>query len=455
MGGMGRLGIVAVGAALAVYLAAPNVDACGACFHEQQQKSPTQVTGHRMVLSLSTTQTTLYDQIEYTGSPQSFAWVLPIQGVVQVGLSSDLMFAQLDAWTSVLVSSPPFSCPGGGGGCVVGSGTGPSSATSGGGGGIGETEGGVEVIAEEVVGPFETVQLSSADPQALQSWLASRGYFVPPDIAPIIDAYVADGFDFLAVKLVPGANVQAMRPLSVTMPGAGPVLPLRMVAGGTGAQTLLTLWIVSEGRYQPQNFPWFVIDSGDLVWDFDTKSSNYKTLRADGFSASGGYGWLVESAEPIALGVFEQDLLNRVILDPAASGYGDGDATSATVEAQQDLTTLAGGVDRASAWVTRLRGELVRAALADDLVLEAADSQFTVPRSMVAFESVGTPYCPPNPPPPNCTSVGGFGDGDEPDVEVDAHDGSGCGCAMPSHSGKTAALLALLALGVTLWRRRS
>ena len=43
-----------------------------------------------------------------------------------------------------------------------------------------------------------------------------------------IDAYVAEGSDFLVMKLVPGQGVDSMRPVRVTSPGAGLTLPLRM-----------------------------------------------------------------------------------------------------------------------------------------------------------------------------------------------------------------------------------
>src|SRR5262245_45666116 len=68
-------------------LHATDADACGGCLINQQES--TQVTGHRMVLSISNDRTTLWDQITYSGDPTSFAWVLPIKGTVEIGLSSD------------------------------------------------------------------------------------------------------------------------------------------------------------------------------------------------------------------------------------------------------------------------------------------------------------------------------------------------------------------------------
>ena len=56
-----------------------DATACGGCFHPPKQTA-TDITDERMLLAVSPTQTTLYDQIEYSGNPSSFAWVLPIHG---------------------------------------------------------------------------------------------------------------------------------------------------------------------------------------------------------------------------------------------------------------------------------------------------------------------------------------------------------------------------------------
>src|SRR5262249_32646245 len=115
----------------------------------------------------------------------------------------------------------------------------------------------VDVIAQAVVGPYEMVQLHSSDPGALSGWLSSHGYVVPASLEPIVTSYVDEGFDFLALKLVPGAGVSSMRPVRISFDGASPVLPLRMVALGTGATTPITLWVLAEGRYEPVGVPTF------------------------------------------------------------------------------------------------------------------------------------------------------------------------------------------------------
>src|SRR4051812_29367044 len=84
--------------------------ACGAGFPGGPEK--TQVTGHKMIFSISQVETTLWDQFSYAGDPTSFAWVLPIKGNVTVGLSSDALFQNLEAQTGVGVNPPPSPCPG-------------------------------------------------------------------------------------------------------------------------------------------------------------------------------------------------------------------------------------------------------------------------------------------------------------------------------------------------------
>ena len=59
------------------------------------------------------------------------------------------------------------------------------------------------------------------------------------------------------MKLLPNMGVQAMRPVRVTSAGASLSLPLRMAAVGTGAIVGITIWVVSDGRYEPQNYPFF------------------------------------------------------------------------------------------------------------------------------------------------------------------------------------------------------
>jgi MYXO-CTERM domain-containing protein len=432
-----------VGAASLSIVTAEDARACGGCFHEPTSQNATVVTDHRMAFSVSPAQTTLYDQIEYSGSPASFAWVLPVHGQVTVGLSSDLVFQALDQATqTTILAPPPPQCPScncnvADGGAALFSGTSPQR---------GAQDHGVTVTVHQVVGPYETVQLhptSTSDTGALTSFLDANSYGVPPNVDPVIAAYVSEGFDFLALRLAPGQGVQDMRPISVTTPGAGLTLPLRMVAAGTGATVGITLWVIAAGRYEPQNFGQFVISAADLVWDWSAQTSNYTTLRSQKETALHNTVWQVESSLDLAPYTIE----NVVLQDPAAAAYEmapaiDGGPNPSSVDAggllpiearAQDLQTLF-PTQGAPVRITRLRADLSQAALGQDLVLQASADQSVLSNNYQAEKSVNDkavcPSCP-------CRA-------------------SGCATSHPaaSRGGSMETLAALLGLGIVLLRAR-
>lgn len=316
----------ATGAALSVSAVAALVvgswsreaEACGGCFTPpptQPNDPGTVVAAHRMVLSVSPQQTILWDQIQYTGAPAEFAWVLPVKPGARVEIGSDAFFDVLDAATQPSVRPPRLTCgvlpPGD---CSIGS----VGATSSFGCAAEEAidvpqetiipADPVHVVSRGSAGPYETVVLHADEPDALPKWLTKHGYSIPVDIAPLIETYVAEGFDFAALRLLPSAGVQQMRPVRVVMQGAVTSLPLRMVAAGTGARTAVTLFVISEGRYAPQNFAEATMPWSLLRWDYGDGSSNFSTLRAD--ALKNGKEFLVTYAM--------KDPLFGAVLDPTA-----------------------------------------------------------------------------------------------------------------------------------------
>jgi hypothetical protein len=178
-----------------------------------------------------------------------------------------------------------------------------------------------------------------------------------------------------------------------------------MVAAGTGATTAITLWVVGEGKYEPQNFPSFTIREQDLVWDWDAQRSNYGDLKATQFERSGGHAWLFEAAEPLNPWAFDE-LLYFAETNPVESGYADDDGLNAVVNATADIERLTAGTDPATRWISRLSGELSRDALTTDLALQASADQSSVNRWFYIENAIGTPpECPP--PPTAATTASG------------------------------------------------
>jgi hypothetical protein len=412
------LGLAAAASAL-TFVGEREAAACGGCFHPPTQ-TVTDITDERMLLSVSQTQTTLYDQIQYSGSPTSFAWVLPIHGTVQVGLSADVLFDSIDAVTATQITPPVPDSPGPPADCI-----GPSAPVLGGaaaGADAGTTDvGTVTVTKQQNVGPYETVQLHATDASALNNWLVQNGFTLPAAVLPVIDAYVTEGFDFLAMKLLPNVGIQAMRPVRVTMPGASVSLPLRMASIGTGATVGITIWVVSEGRYQPQNFPFFHIEDSALIWDWTTSSSNYTALRASNEAALNGAGWEIESAITLS-----QQLISSVVLSggqynpyggfgsappsdasqdylpvgtPDDGGLDDGGTAdggayeSADQVRNDDIAALFAGISGQNAFITRMRSDLSHTAMTNDFIVQASPDQSELSNIRQVTQSVNL-QCP-------------------------------------------------------------
>ncbi|MBP9112043.1 MAG: DUF2330 domain-containing protein [Polyangiaceae bacterium] len=369
--------------------------ACGGCFVPPENN--TIVTDHRMILAIGSNETTLYDQIRYQGSPESFAWVLPIRGEAKVGVSSDAVFAALDEISQVQVIAPPINCPSSGGGCMSSSSDFSSSPTA------AENER-VTVLRQETVGPYETVQLRSSDPGALNKWLSEKGYRITPEIEPVIASYVREKFDFLALKLVPGQSVRSMKPVRVSTPGASPVLPLRMVAAGAGASVGITLWTLGDGRWEPQNFPKFVVSEKDLIWNWAENASNFKALRAKQNTDLGGSAWEIESSIAISTSSLAGRVRSiatysetypyegRLADEYPVTNDGMGTVVSNTEQNfQDDMGHLFG--NKSSIRVTRMRADLPQASLAADLALQASQDQALLPVTRNVTREADEPQC--------------------------------------------------------------
>ncbi len=372
--------------------------ACGGCFVPPEDA--TVVTDHRMILSVGQGESTLYDQIRYQGLPSEFAWVLPISGEATVGLSADTLFATIGGFTQTQVIPPPRNCPQGPN-CNSNFGATSASEDSRSAGASPQSPPDVTVTKVENVGPYATVQLQSTNAEALNAWLAENKFTVPADVKPVIAQYVKENFNFLAMKLRPGANVQAMRPVRVTTKGPQVVLPLRMVAAGTGPIVGITLWVVGQGRYEPTNFPTFAVKSEELIWDWTKEASNFKTLREERAAAGKNRSWEIESAFRLPVSQITAPLENGGRFGaPSTGDYTDvpaangNPAKSAADVRKEDLDVLFGKKRASEVFVTRLRTDIAHAALTEDLLLQAPADQSIFSNIRQVTREANEPLCP-------------------------------------------------------------
>lgn len=353
---------------LAIPLLEPRAaEACGGCFSPPE--TVTTVDSHRMVVSLSATETILWDQIRYSGSPEDFVWVLPVPSEeARVELGSEDFFVLLEAQSAPVILAPPPPRTFCGQSASVGCGFGGAAADDS--PAAADAGTGVEVHREETVGPYETVVISSRETGALQLWLGENGYAVPPAVIPTMEWYANAGNAFVVLRLAPGEDTTAMQPIRVRYPGYMASFPLRMVKVGAAQLLELSLWIIADQRYETANYPTVQIDPSRLAWDWNQGRSRYPELFDQTIDEAGGNAWIVEHAS-----ILEGE-------------YWDS-WTGATYSAPDDVAAAIANVP--GRFVTRLRTRMLLDHLGEDLELRQSANNSFVDRNLTPGLEIDRP----------------------------------------------------------------
>lgn len=372
-----RAALATVLAGLAPLATPSEASACGGCFHPPEG-APSPVTGHRMAVAISPRETTLWDQIEYSGRPEDFVWALPVAGSATVELADNAFFEALVQQTAITLVAPPpprttcaDACEDG----FVGFGGSDSAAR------LGE-DGGVTVLHEGVVGPYATATISSEDPSALLDWMNENGYRVPAAMLPTIEHYVGLGMNFVVLRLRPSSNVTRMQPVRVTVPGLSTTFPLRMVAAGVEVSVELEIFVFAESRIEAANFGNAEVDRAAVSFDWASRTFDYDARYEDALFAGEGTGtnWVTEYA-----GAASSSIGSYTSWAP--------DGTSTTAAADWAVVTRA--ID--APYLTRMRTRLPVSELGVDLELQMSEgADLTQTRIQVTRElnRPAEPDCP-------------------------------------------------------------
>jgi hypothetical protein len=364
-----------------------SAEACGGCFAPPNRVQT--VTDHRMVLAVSSAQTTLWDQFSYTGSPETFSWILPVRNGpnVQLALADDLFLSALDTFTApqVVLPRPPQACSVGRG-FAAGA---PMFAAS----DAGSANNGVNVFREDVVGPYAIAVIGGNDAMAIVTWLTDNGFSVPASVRPVIDYYVGIRSDFLALKLRAGASVNRMNPVRVTVPGYAPTLPLRMVSAGVSDKVGLSLVVIGSTTYRAANFANVELADTDLVWDWQAPSrlgfaEDFRAAQRRLVQPYNGAAWVTESgirsnrfalerlAANTAFAPGRNGLPRTPVCPPPEMMQG---MECVEPSATEDMRVALTGLNADGVVLSRLRSELPASALDRDLQLEAGSATLRDP----------------------------------------------------------------------------
>jgi hypothetical protein len=246
---------IAVG--LLVVGAARESDACGGFFCNNSQ--PVDQTGEKIlfIVDEAADRVTAHVQIQYSGASQDFSWVVPVSSVPEIDVGTDEVFSRL-----FFATQPSYrierstrgecdTCPYAGGDADA---DGDTDADTDADADADSDADGVLIVDSGVVGPYETVTLSSDDPQALEDWLAANGYDIPATAGPIIAAYVAADFYFVGLKLTKDADVGDLQPIVLRMSGTAPCIPLRLTAIAATPDMQVFAWVLGNSRAVSTNY---------------------------------------------------------------------------------------------------------------------------------------------------------------------------------------------------------
>ena len=344
-------------------LSAAPASACGGFFCSA---APVDQNAERIVFAVDDVAgtTDMIVQISYQGADKDFAWLLPVGAVPQNRkVFPNGALGPLDAQTG-----PTFSLPGNCGGSDDNDGAsfaprGPLSAGA---------NGGVDVLVQETVGPFDVVVLESSDPAMTFSWLTSNGFRLVPAMQPYIALYTAQQMKFLALKLTANATIKDIKPFRMTLPGTTPSIPLRLTAIAAEPEMGLVVWILGQKRYEPANAVELTIPTSELRWSRASYPvrTNWTDLIARKVDEQGGRAWVVEQAGTTAA-------LQTLLMNSFAS-------TPDQMEARDALA----GLFQGRPYMTRLYTRVAAEEMTYDPLFRQSDKPDVPREHMLPYDAV-------------------------------------------------------------------
>lgn len=246
-------------------------------------------------------------RIQYRGSPESFAWVIPVPAVPEVADSDDTVFTSLDAAAALTVVPPNYdysASPYTGSSSDDGSGCGPScnvdkkmSADL---GDLGVDDyagnGPVTVYAQTRTESYEVTVVGSETTAALVQWLRDNGYNYSDNMEPALRAYVAEGSKFAAFKLRADRETTDVAPVVLCYDAQAPSIPLRLTAVAAQPYLGLQVDILADRTYGAANAAVQTPDGAEIVYDPNTGYTNYFEWVARAVAEGGGHRLVVEYA---------------------------------------------------------------------------------------------------------------------------------------------------------------
>lgn len=265
---------------------APEAHACGGFFCSQV---PIDQVGEQIIFGVEGEKVSATIMIQYAGDAKDFAWVVPVASVPEVKLGAWELFTRL-GWATAPNYYLNWDYENGNCGWQMM----PQSAMDDADFGAGGAENGVEVVAEDEVGPYDYVVLKSDDAQELWEWLSSNGFDQPEDSVPLIAHYLDQGMFFLALKLKQDAGAGDVQPVTLVMEENAPCVPLVLTQIAAQPNMPVLAWIFGGMRAIPTN--WFHVLINEKKIDWLGYGQNYEEILTQAVDEAAGHGFVTEYA---------------------------------------------------------------------------------------------------------------------------------------------------------------
>jgi hypothetical protein len=291
----------AVAIVLASWLHATPAAACGGTFCDGgggPTVMPVDQTGENILFVVDGDTVEAHVQIQYSGDPDAFAWIVPVMAEPEIETGSDPLFdALLAATVPTFILGNRFECDDRRNnapsmGCAFA----PEGTLADGGGAGSPDDGDPDVVDVGVAGAFEYAVLSGGTVDGVVQWLGDNGYAQDPEAAGILGEYLADGFLFVAFKLRSGTDSDEIHPVVIRYRGNEPCVPIRLTRIAAKADMGVRTFFLGRHRVVPTNYRAVLVNPMSIDWV--NVGSNYEDVvtRAVDGRGSDGHGFVTEYA---------------------------------------------------------------------------------------------------------------------------------------------------------------
>ena len=287
------LGVTTLG--LVGFALPSRVAACGG-FMCVSFSQPITQTGENIVFSVEDDGSIeAHVQVFYQGPADEFAWIVPTPSLPTLAVGTDALFAQLE-----LATAPRFQTVGTQTGtcraepeCRFESGIAPPSARDMGRSFSDAASGPVDVAFRGNVGPYDAAVLSATDSAALYAWLDEYDYLIPDEARPEIDAYVARGSYFVALRLQKDRAVGEIQPIVLRYASGEPCIPIRLTRIATVDDLPVRAYFLASSGFRSTNYTMLTPDFDDDAGLF-LGSRTYESLVTNAVDDAGGRAFVTD-----------------------------------------------------------------------------------------------------------------------------------------------------------------